>query len=184
MHKRLNLLIVTIALASAGMGLLASLWMQGASRDRANDGAVHLKVGDVRDDVQLPDVSGKPHKLSEWDGHLVVLNFWASWCGPCREEMPLLERSQQRYAERGVQIVGVAADTGSATRAFLGRYPVHYPILVDDPAAGRDVSLTYGNTRGVLPYTVLLGRDGLILAQRFGNFTEKGLEQWLVPHLQ
>jgi thiol-disulfide isomerase/thioredoxin len=183
MHKGLNLLIVTIALTSAGIGLLASLWMQDVHREKAVAGVIPLKVGEARADVELPDAQSGHRKLSDWDGQLLVLNFWASWCGPCREEMPLLDRSQQRYADRGVQIIGIAEDTPTATRAFLKRYPVRYPVLVDDPAQGRDLSLRYGDRRAVLPYTVLVGRDGKVIAQRAGDFTEKGFEEWLRPHL-
>ncbi len=95
----------------------------------------------------------------------------------------LLDRSQRRYAGQGLQIVGVAADTPEATQTFLKEYPVAYPILVDDPARGSDVALDYGNLRGVLPFTVLIGRDGRILAQRAGNFSEAALDAWLAPHI-
>lgn len=181
MFNRTNLLIVAIALLGAGAGFLAGGWLRPPP---AQYSAPHaLKVGDAGTPVALPDLDGKPQSFEQWRGKLVLLNFWASWCGPCREEMPLLERSQQRYAQQGLQIVGVAADSAEATRGFLKRYPVTYPILVDDPARGGDVALDYGNTRGVLPYTVLIGRDGRIAAQRFGNFSESALDRWLAPHL-
>jgi len=183
MFNRLNLLIVTIALASASIGLLASLWLQPATSVPMGQTSALLGVGSMRTNFQRPDSRGTPHQLSEWDGKLIVLNFWASWCGPCREEMPLLERSQQRYAAKGVQIIGIAADTDAATQEFLKASPVTYPILVDDPQRGDDLSVDYGNTRSVLPYTVLIGRDGRVLAQHFGEFSEATLQRWLAPHL-
>jgi thiol-disulfide isomerase/thioredoxin len=183
MFNRLNLLIVTIALASASIGLLASLWLQPSIHAPATQKSIFSGIGTARTDFQRPDLRGIPHKLSEWDGKLILLNFWASWCGPCREEMPLLDRSQQRYAAKGLQVIGIAADTDAATQAFLKEFPVAYPILVDDPEHGDDLSLDYGNTRSVLPYTVLIGREGRVLAQHFGDFNETGLERWLAPHL-
>ena len=78
--------------------------------------------------------------------------------------------------------IGIAADTDAATQAFLKESPVAYPILVDDPERG-DLSLDYGNTRSVLPYTVLIGREGRVVAQHFGEFSESSLERWLAPHL-
>lgn len=183
MFNRLNLLIVAIALASASIGLLASLWLQPATNAPTAQTATLSGIGATRADFQRPDVHGSARRLSEWDGKLIVLNFWASWCGPCREEMPLLERSQQRYAANGVQIVGIAADTPAATQQFLKTSAVTYPILVDDPQRGDDLSIDYGNTRSVLPYTVLIGRDGRVLAQHFGEFSESSLQRWLAPHL-
>jgi len=182
MFNRLNLLIVTIALASASIGLLASLWLQPAMNAPAVQKSTFSGIGAARTDFQRPDLRGISHKLSEWDGKLILLNFWASWCGPCREEMPLLDRSQQRYAPKGLQVIGIAADTDAATQAFLKESPVAYPILVDDPEHG-DLSLDYGNTRSVLPYTVLIGREGRVVAQHFGEFSESSLERWLAPHL-
>lgn len=179
--NRTNLLIVVIAAAGALAGFFAGGWLRPAPPQLNAPHA--LKIGDASTPASLPDLAGKPRSFTEWRGQLVLVNFWASWCGPCREEMPLLDRSQQRYADKGVQIVGVAADSPEATQAFLQQYPVAYPILVDDPAKGGDTSLDYGNRQNVLPYTVLIGRDGRILAQRVGNFDEAGLERWLAPHL-
>jgi thiol-disulfide isomerase/thioredoxin len=183
MFNRLNLLIVTIALASASIGLLASLWLQPSIHAPATQKSVFSGIGAARTDFQRPDLHGIAHKLSEWNGKLILLNFWASWCGPCRAEMPLLDRSQQRHAAKGLQVIGIAADTDAATQAFLKEFPVAYPILVDDPEQGDDLSLDYGNTRSVLPYTVLIGREGRVLAQHFGDFSEISLERWLAPHL-
>ncbi|MEP7044970.1 MAG: TlpA disulfide reductase family protein [Dokdonella sp.] len=181
MFNRTNLLIVLIALGGAFAGFYAGGWLRPVTPPAPGEHG--LKIGDPGIALNLPDVAGKPRSLTEWQGKLVLLNFWASWCGPCREEMPLLDRSQKRHADKGLQIVGIAADTPTATQEFLRKYPVEYPILVDDPQRGDDASMDYGNTRSVLPYTVLIGRDGRVLAQRFGNFSEAGLERWLAPYL-
>ncbi len=181
MLNRTNLLIVCIAIAGALGGFLAGGWLRSPSI--RPDAKAALQIGALAKPISLPDPAGQTHTLDEWHGKLIVLNFWASWCGPCREEMPLLDRTQQRLGARGLQVIGVASDTAAATRDFLGRHPVRYPILINDPDTMPDVSIDYGNSRGVLPYTVLIGRDGRVLAQRFGNFSESGLEQWLKPHL-
>ncbi|HEY0180551.1 MAG TPA: TlpA disulfide reductase family protein [Dokdonella sp.] len=181
MLNRTNLLIVAVAVVGALAGFVAGGWLRPTP---APPPGVHApKIGEVGAPVNLPDLSGRPRTLDEWKGKLVLLNFWASWCGPCREEMPLLDRGQQRHAAQGLQVVGVAVDTADAAKAFLDAAPVRYPILVDDPERAPDLSLAYGNTRSVLPYTVLLGADGRVLAQRFGRFTEASLETWLSPHL-
>lgn len=179
MSRLSNLWIVLFALGGAAIGVLAGQWLQPHPRG----GDAHAMVGAPRVDFARPDVSGQSRHLSEWDGKLVALNFWASWCGPCREEMPLLDRAAQRHAAQGLAVIGVAVDDATATRDFLKERPVGYPILIDEPQNGTDLSATYGNDRNVLPYTVLVGRDGRIVAQHFGSFDETALENWLQPHL-
>jgi len=182
MFNRTNALIVFIAIAGAVGGFLAGGWLKPLpSSPRVI--AHMLKIGDTAPPVERPGVDGKPRALAEWRGKLILVNFWASWCAPCREEMPLLDKTQERFAAKGLQIVGIASDEAAATRTFLDTVPVHYPILIDDPAKGEDLSERFGNDRDVLPYSVLIGSDGRILARRAGNFTEAKLEAWLSPYL-
>jgi thiol-disulfide isomerase/thioredoxin len=181
MFNRTNALILLIAIAGAIGGFLAGGLLRPMPERTPNPHAV--KIGDAAPPVQRPDVQGQPRSFDEWHGKLLLVNFWASWCGPCREEMPLLDRTQKRLADKGLQIVGVAYDDLAATKDFLAHTPVHYPILIDDPARGEDVSSALGNNNNVLPYTVLIGSDGRVLARRAGKFSESTLDAWLSPHL-
>jgi thiol-disulfide isomerase/thioredoxin len=181
MFNRANALILLIAIAGAIGGFLAGGWLRPLPMPSSNIHA--LKIGDAVPHVQRPDVDGKERSLDEWRGKLVLVNFWASWCGPCREEMPLLDRTQARLADKGLQIVGIAFDDAAATKEFLTKTKVHYPILIDDPARADDISATFGNDHNVLPYTVLVGSDGHVLARRAGKFSEAALDAWLSPHL-
>jgi thiol-disulfide isomerase/thioredoxin len=181
---RHHVLIVALALTSAAAGLALSVWLRPTPPAPTLPANVQpLAIGDRRLDVTLPDRDGRPRRLSEWDGQLVVLNFWASWCGPCREEMPMLDAARRRHAGKGVEIIGVAAEDAAPALAFLRTHPVDYPILIDAPGAGPDLSLRMGNVRSVLPFNVLVGRDGRILAQRIGNMNESTFEAWIAPHL-
>jgi peroxiredoxin len=181
MFNRSHLLIVLLALLGAGAGLFAGRALRPDTRI-ALDAAAMIEPGSRRLDATLPDPQGRAQALSQWDGKLVLLNFWASWCAPCIEEMPLLDHVQRESAARGLQIIGIASDAVAPTRAFLAAHAVAYPILIDDPELG-DLSRGYGNVHGVLPYSVLIGRDGRLLARKIGNFSERELRAWLHPHL-
>jgi thiol-disulfide isomerase/thioredoxin len=186
MLNRTNLLIILLAMASAGVGLGLSFLLGARPSPVAHSAVVQdgvLGVGDATGEIRLPDRNGKSRALSEWRGQLVVLNFWASWCGPCREEMPMLDRVRARYADHSVEIIGVASEPAADALGFLEQNPVSYPILINAPDDALDVSLHLGNTQSVLPYTALIGRDGKLLATRMGNFSESALEAWIRPFL-
>ena len=183
MFNRANLLIVFVAVLGAVLGLVTGSRFGLPPERSPPAGMTILKTGDMRTDLRLPGVDGQPHQLSDWDGKLVLLNFWATWCGPCREEMPLLSQTGAKYSRNGLQVVGIAIDDADAVKDFLRSSPVRYPILIggeDDPNA----SLLFGDTRSVLPYSVLIGRNGIVLAQRAGSFTASELAGWLQPHLE
>ncbi|HEX3896839.1 MAG TPA: TlpA disulfide reductase family protein, partial [Rudaea sp.] len=118
------------------------------------------------------------HRLSEWRGKVVLLNFWASWCSPCREEMPLLDRES---ANAGIDVVGVAVDDPDAVKDYLRQTPVSFPILLADEK--NNPSIQFGDTREVFPYSVLIGRDGRIVAQKMGGFEPATLTDWLTANV-
>jgi len=175
MFNRTNLLIVMVAIAGATLGLALGAFF-GNGEPPAPPGVTVLKTGDRRLDLALTDPEGKPRHLSEWDGKRVLLNFWATWCGPCRDEMPLLDHARSQYP--GLEVVGVAIDDPGAVVEYLKESPVRYPILIADDVA-QSPALLYGDTRDVLPYSVLIAADGKVLAQRAGSFTAESLGVWL-----
>ncbi len=178
MFNRTNLLIVVVAIVGAALGLLVGQQFGKPAERPIPPGITVLKVGDMRPDLELTDSVGKRRRLSEWSGKPVLINFWATWCGPCREEMPLLDRSRGKV---GVEVVGIAVDDPAAVKDFLADNPVGYPILLasDDGKA----ELMFGDTRGVLPFSVLIGKDGKLLAQRAGSFSPDMLKTWLSNNL-
>ena len=142
------------------------------------EGLAVAKRGDVVPAITLPDLSGTPRSLAaDFGGRPLLVNFWASWCGPCIEEMPELDRYAAAQGEDGVQVIGIALDDAEAVEEFLQRIPVRYPILVDVPGP-RDSSVQLGNPRGVLPYTALVSADGRLLKQRIGPFVHGELDGW------
>jgi thiol-disulfide isomerase/thioredoxin len=127
-------------------------------------------------DFSLPDLGGKTRWMSEWQGKVIVLNFWATWCAPCREEIPLLIKAQQRFGGDGVQVIGVAIDNRDAVTGYARDMRFNYPLLLAEES-GLPLMARYGNTRGLLPYTVIIGRDGSILNRKLGAYGDKELAE-------
>jgi thiol-disulfide isomerase/thioredoxin len=121
---------------------------------------------------------GEAHSLGEFGGRIVVLNFWATWCAPCREEMPAFSRLQARWADKGVQFVGLSNEDARRVDQFGRDLNVSYPLWVGGDEVG-ELSRRLGNRLGVLPYTVLLDRSGNIMDSRVGTYPESMLEERL-----
>lgn len=128
--------------------------------------------------VQLPDSSGRLHAFAQWRGKALVINFWATWCAPCREEMPYFSRIAEKHAAKGVQFVGISTDSPDAVRSFAEQYRIAYPLLVGGPGA-IELSATLGNSLKGLPYTIILGPNGEPLLTRIGRLPESELEKLL-----
>lgn len=129
---------------------------------------------------QLPDSTGQLQKLSQWQGKIAVVNFWASWCVPCREEMPELSALQERYRAHDVVVLGISTDDLEKMQAFSLEVPVKYPLLAGDYDAIK-LSEMLGNDKGVLPYTLVIGTDGAIAKTYFGRVNQALLEEALIP---
>ena len=121
---------------------------------------------------------GGAHKLSDWHGKAVLVNFWATWCGPCREEIPELVHLQAKYGGAGLQVVGIATDEPEIgpVNEYLKRMVVNYPMLMGDERVGRLVAGLGGNLVG-LPYTVVLDRNGRTLKIHAGELHAEDAEQ-------
>lgn len=189
--------VVLLAAVVAGtLGVVASLWWGASPLLRSETGQRALqaamdasapeppagvnpaKPGDPMPAIRLPNLQGEPKALpGEFQGRPLLINVWASWCGPCIEEMPELDRYASTQGVTGTQVIGLALDSPDAIREFLQRVPVTYPILVDTPGPA-DASVWLGNRKGVLPYSVLVGADGRILKQKVGPFASGEIDDW------
>lgn len=125
--------------------------------------------------LTLLDVQGHPQALSAYRGKVLVVNFWATWCPPCRREMPGFSRLQGAYRDRNVQFLGIAVDDPDAVRDFIEAYPVVYPILLGGDRLLR-MSRDLGNQKLALPFTLLLDAGGKVYGQKTGMISESELE--------
>ena len=133
-------------------------------------------------DFALRDLAGKTHGLADWRGKVVLLNFWATWCPPCRREIPLFIDLQRRYEKQGLQIVGISVDNPEAVARYWQEMHINYPLLIADETT-YELMAAYGNRQGGLPYSVLITADGKIAGVKIGSYHREELETALKPHL-
>jgi thiol-disulfide isomerase/thioredoxin len=192
--------VVLVAIGAGALGIVASLMTSGpgpflrtelgqrllgeaisAAAPEPPAGVPVASRGEALPAIELPDLGGRPTTLSSLQaGRPMLVNVWASWCGPCIEEMPELQRFATAQGPTGVQVVGIALDDEANVRDFLEKIPVSYPILID--AAGpADAGVRLGNPRGVLPYSILVSADGRLLKQRIGPFVHGEIDAWARP---
>jgi thiol-disulfide isomerase/thioredoxin len=191
--------VVLVALAAGALGVVASLALnrpgpgpllstelgqralQGALSATAPappEGVAVARRGAPVPGFSLPALDGATVAVpGAWAGRPVLVNLWASWCAPCIEEMPELQRYAGEQDANGTQVVGIALDDEASVRAFLARVPVEYPILLDAPGPA-DAGVRLGNPKGVLPYTALLDGQGRLVKQRVGPFAHGEIDGW------
>ena len=116
----------------------------------------------------MADASGTMQPLAQWQGKPMVVNFWATWCGPCVQEMPELSALQAELAPRKVQIVGIGIDSPTNIREFAAKYKISYPLYVAG-MGGTELARQFGNQAGSLPYTVLIAADGKVAKVYLGK---------------
>jgi thiol-disulfide isomerase/thioredoxin len=126
----------------------------------------------------LDDTDEKPQAFSQWKGKTLVVNFWATWCPPCREEMPGFSRLHAKNVVNGVQFVGIALDSKESTQQFARQYPVSYPLLIGGDE-GTVLARQLGNVQLAMPYTVIIGTDGEARFTRLGSLSEQELDKLL-----
>ena len=128
--------------------------------------------------ANFPNENGRPQALKQYAGKIVVLNFWASWCEPCREGMPELSELHTAYKDQNLVVLGMAIEDVAAINDFLKETKVSYPLFAAD-MQGMEIASNLGNDKGVLPFTVIIKQDGTVAKTYFGRVTKPLLEQTL-----
>lgn len=168
--RRRRLLIGAAVVGVAALAGGVALYQRG-ERGAPRDGSAVLAL-------VLPDVDGRQQALSQWRGKVLVVNFWATWCAPCREEMPHFIAAQARDGNKGVQFVGIAVDQVDKVREFSQEIRLNYPALIGGLGA-IELSKALGNELAALPFTIILDRDGSVVHTQLGPLKAAQLDALL-----
>jgi thiol-disulfide isomerase/thioredoxin len=168
-----------VALAFAVAGLVALRF--GSPPEPLPGAPGEVRLAEVWD-TRLPDLAGRTQYMSQWQGRVLVLNFWAPWCPPCRKEIPDFIRLQERHGQAGLVFVGVALDEPDKVAAFVDNAGINYPIMLGGED-GSALSVAAGNRKGGLPFTAVFDRRGNAVATLTGGVSEARLEALVRPLL-
>lgn len=169
--RREALILGAVGLAAAAAGAVV-----GVLALQTRSGAADLLA------ARFHDLDGRPRRIIEWRGRVLVCNFWATWCAPCREEIPLFVAAKQQYSPTDVEFVGIGIDSADKIREFAATYRINYPLLVAD-ATAIGLLRALGNRSGALPFTAVFDRSGGLAYRRLGALTETELRQVLAGFL-
>ncbi len=171
------LILITAILIAGGSGIALQKHLNQA-KSQAHNNPV---VGSQRIEFAAVDLNGELRNIKEWDGQLIFLNFWATWCPPCKKEIPDFINLQNSYADQGLQFIGIAIDNEHAVAEFSEKMGINYPILVVG-ADGIALAKRYGNTVGALPYTVIINDEGIISYTIVGELSKTKAKEIMKKH--
>lgn len=169
--------LLRLSLVSLALLLVSCSEREQDSADRQGSQADSAAVGRLWQQT-LPDPLGQEHPLFAYRGKVLVVNYWATWCPPCRREMPAFSRLQNIYGKQNVQFLGIAEDSPERVREFVALHPVSYPLLISS-AKSSELAHQLGNSSMGLPYTFILDAQEVIRFRRLGMVTETEMERVL-----
>lgn len=166
-------LLVIVAIAALAVGFIANT----SKVETADSSEQLLNAKLLTYNNDQPEVTVKQQL-----GKLTLINFWASWCTPCREEMPMFQHMHDKYSSQGFEIIGIAIDTPDAAQPMLDSMGISYPILYAEKT-GSALMESVGNPNGLMPYSLIVDTNGEIIEQKLGLVKESDIENWVANHL-
>jgi len=167
-----NLMIGLIAVIALSLGVYAKQ-LSSAPEQPAMNSLLEFT---------LPDLQGKPHNIKEWQGKILVINFWATWCPPCRKEIPEFIALQNQYGDKGLQFIGVAIEDTQPVAEFAKKIGINYPILIAE-AIGIMLAGQLGNSSGAVPFTIVVNQQNKIIYRHPGELSKQQLQDVILPLL-
>lgn len=203
-HRARNLIVISLlVVGTAGAYQLGAMW-SGKQSVGSADASIAADEGTVKAKTAAPktvsfqlkngvtnawdlpafklrDTKGETHALSDWKGKLILLNFWATWCPPCRYEIPEFIEYQNEYGKDGLQIIGIGIGEEKPIKNFARTLEMNYPVLIT-PDSG--MMLDWGNSDQILPYSVLINREGRIQYIHRGQLTKLSFKYEIQPFIK
>ena len=167
-----NLMIVLVAIIALSLGVYAK--QLGSTPEQT-------PVNPLLN-FTLPDLQGKSHHINEWQGKVLVINFWATWCPPCRKEIPEFIALQNQYGERGLQFIGIAIEERQPVANFAQNIGINYPTLIAEDI-GIMLARQLGNVSGAVPFTIVVDAQGKIVYRHPGELSKQQLQTVILPLL-
>ena len=176
MQSKYRLLIAAILALITSVYLVKQSGLVAPTSTQASQAQVLLEA-------RFNTLNGSEVSLKTWQNKIIVLNFWATWCPPCREEMPELSKMQDQYKNQNLVIIGLSTEDLDTTKNFIAEHPVSYPVLAGDMQA-MNFAESLGNNQSILPYTVVIDQKGQLVKTFFGRVNQTLLEKTITPLLK
>ncbi len=187
-NPKLIIITIIIALLAGVGGFYAQQWYRTGGTLVRLDGTTQQntttdeETTQQRPDFTLLDINNKPHSAAEWDGKVILVNFWATWCPPCVREVPTLNKLHNDFKDKGFVVIGIAIDSLDAVQDFVDPLDLQYPILLAEQQ-GIELSQAYGNRLGILPFSVIVDKHGKIVERHRGEISYEQVESLIKPLL-
>ncbi|MDX8129322.1 TlpA disulfide reductase family protein [Methylomonas sp. OY6] len=172
MNKKIILIVTAIAFVAMAAGLFVRQYFAAPEAGKPTP----------QINFSLPDLADTPQSVAQWQGKILIINFWATWCPPCLKEIPEFIKLQDEYKDKGVQFVGIAIEDKQPVEDYLKRIKINYPVLIGGEGATM-LAQQLGNVINTVPFTVIINQQGQIVHHQLGELTRDKVLEVIAPLL-